>query len=129
MLNIQGASIPMLPNTKVPRVKGTAEADRYPTQPNTEVVLFDESQEDIMYIKVTAQNGFTRTVRYRCYEEPEPTTEDLLKDEFITKNEFNSFINEFREFRKEMTDAQFSSNNGSNAKSSITNNANSKHNQ
>lgn len=129
MLNLTGAPMPALPNTKVPRVKGTAEAEKYPTQPNTEVVLFDESQEDIIYIKVTAQNGFTRTVRYRCYEEPEPTTEDLLKDEFITKTEFNSFIDEFREFRKEMTNAQLSGSNGSNAKPGTTNNANSKHNQ
>ena len=100
MLDLQNYG---LLNQKVPRVKGTSEAEKFPTQPNTEVVLFDEQQKDIIYVKVTAQNGFSRTVRYRCYEEPEPTAEDKLKDEFLTKSEFNSFYNEFKEFRKEMT--------------------------
>lgn len=112
MLNLNGAIAPMLPNTKIPRVKGQSEAEKFPTQANTETVLFDETAEDIIYIKVTAQNGFSRTVRYRCYEEPEPTTEDVLKSEFLSKDEFNQFLNEFRDFRKEMTNnAQHTSNN------------------
>ena len=102
MLDLNYSNL-QLPNQKVPRVKGTSEAEKFPTQPNTEVVLFDEQQNDIIYVKVTAQNGFSRTVRYRCYEEPEPTAEDKLKDEFLTKTEFNNFYNEFKEFRKEMT--------------------------
>ena len=102
MLDLNYSNL-QLPNQKVPRVKGTSEAEKFPTQPNTEVVLFDEQQGDIIYVKVTAQNGFSRTVRYRCYEEPEPTAEDKLKDEFLTKTEFNNFYNEFKEFRKEMT--------------------------
>lgn len=111
MLNLTGGNM-TLPGMKVPRVKGTAEAEKYPSQPNTEQVLFDEGAEDIIYIKCTAQNGFSRTVRYHCYEEPEPTPEEKLKDEFVGKQEFNDFLQEFREFRKEMTNAQYSSGNG-----------------
>lgn len=113
MLNLNYGGInAVLPNTKVARVRGFAEADKFPTQPNTEVVLLDEAQEDIIYIKATDQNGFARTVRYHCYEEPEPTTEDLLKNEFVGKQEWNSFMEEFRQFRKEMmSNAQHASGN------------------
>lgn len=121
MLNLNYNGI-QLPNSKVPRVKGTSEAEKFPAQPNTEIVLFDESQDDIIYVKATAQNGFSRTVRYRCYEEPEPTPEDKLKDEFLSKQEFNNFLNEFREFRKEMVANAHSSTGGKPANGKSGNN-------
>lgn len=110
MVNLQTGVMPLLQGQTVPRVKGTKEAENYPSSPGSESVYFDAEQEDIIYIKVTEKNGFSRTVRYHCYEEPEPTTEDILKNDFITKDEFASFVNEFRDFRKEMMqNAQFAS--------------------
>lgn len=98
----------LIAGQKLPRVKGTVEAEKYPSMPNSEAVYVDDKEEDIIYFKATDQSGMSRTVRYRCIEEPEPTLEDKMSDAFVTKEDFRSFVNEFREFRKEIVDAQHS---------------------
>lgn len=90
-LNLNGAFIT---GQTIPKVRGTDEASKYPTPPNTEVVLLDGADDTILYIKKTDANGYGTVTRCRYYEDPEPTQQEINDKRYITIDEFNKFREE-----------------------------------
>lgn len=89
MPNMVGAS-------SIPTVGNTEEAKSYPTAFNSEVVLKDSSDETLMYIKKTDVNGAISVKRYRYYEDPEPTQQQLNDERYITKADFELQMNNLK---------------------------------
>lgn len=79
---------------KIPKVDGTKEADKYPTPPNSEVVLLDSKDDTLLYVKTTDINNYSTVKRCRYYEDPEPTAQELNDQRYITIEEFNKFKEE-----------------------------------
>lgn len=80
-------------------VNGYAGAQAFPTQPNTQIILFD-SDEDFYYVKITDAQGRANITRYRFEEvldnEPKkrgrkPTSSSVDMTDFVSRNEFDEF--------------------------------------
>lgn len=84
----------LMSGQKIPKVDGMKEADRYPTPPNSEVVLLDSKDDTLLYIKSTDVNNYSTIKRCRYYEDPEPTAQELNDQRYITIDEFNKFKEE-----------------------------------
>lgn len=97
-ININGFTAPqLLAGTQIPRVHGTEEAQKYPSTRSSESVLYDATEDDIVYFRMTDENGYTTVRRCRCYEEPEKTPDQLNEEKFLTKQEFQVFAQNFKE--------------------------------
>lgn len=92
----------LMPGQMLPSVHGTSEAEKYPTPNNSEVVLKDSDDDTLLYIKTTDINGFGKVRRLRCYEDPEPTIQDLNDRRYVTIDDFNAFK---AELSKKLEDA------------------------
>lgn len=78
----------------LPKVHGTTEADKYPTPINSEVVILDADDDSIAYYKTTDVNGYSKVVRKRWFDDPEPTQEEINDQKYLTIEEFNTFKKE-----------------------------------
>lgn len=84
-------------SSQIPRVNGSSEAKNYPSQYGSEIVLLDSNDSSLMYIKNTDANGMVRVSRYRYYEDPEPTQQEINDSRYLTKDEFNQEITKLRQ--------------------------------
>lgn len=82
---------------QLPRVNGSSEAKNYPSSFNSEIVLLDSNDSSLMYIKATDMNGAVRVSRYRYYEDPEPTQQEINDSRYLTKEDFNRQIAELKQ--------------------------------
>lgn len=88
-----------LPNTgysSIPTVSGSGEAKQYPSAFNSEIVLKDSNDDTLMYIKKTDVNGAISVKRYRYYEDPEPTQQEINDERYITKEDFEKQFTNFK---------------------------------
>lgn len=89
--------------SEIPKVSSVADASRYPGKAGTQDVLLDTSDPEIAYFRLIDVNGFVQVDRRRCVPEPELTQEQINDARYLSKEEFKSFIDEFRTFREEMS--------------------------
>ena len=87
-------SIPNVTFVSTPRVKNSEEAEKYPLGPNSEMVLFDASDDTILYLKKTDAQGFSTVIRHRYYPDPEPTQQEINDQRYVTIDEFNKLKEE-----------------------------------
>ena len=88
--------------TELPRVASTAEAKTYHGKAGTQDVLLDISDPEIAYFRQIDVNGNIQIDRRRCVSEPEPTQQELNDKRYLSREEFGSFMDEFKSFREEM---------------------------
>lgn len=84
-------------SNQIPRVNGTAEAKSYPTVFGSEMALLDSTDDTILYIKKTDTNGAVALTRYRFFEDPEPTQQEINDSRYLTKEDFDQKLSAFRE--------------------------------
>lgn len=83
-------------STSIQKVGSCEEAKSYPAPFNSEIVLKDASDDTLLYIKKTDINGATSVKRYRYYEDPEPTQQEINDERYITKEDFNKQMTDLR---------------------------------
>lgn len=105
----------LIPGQILPSVHGTSEAEKYPTPNNSEVVLKDADDDTLLYIKTTDVNGFGKVKRMRCYEDPEPSIQDLNDQRYVTIEDFNKFKKEMKEILDSGRNNGRQSNDGANS--------------
>ena len=81
------------------RVNGVDGAKAYQMPANSTVALFD-ANEDIMYIKTTDGAGFPAIMLFR-FEELKQETAQEVKQDYISRQEFEDFKTEFTENGKQ----------------------------
>lgn len=102
-LNPNGIFSAVAQTAEIPKVSNVADASRYPAKAGTQDVLLDTNDPEIAYFRQIDVNGFVQVDRRRCVPEPEPTQEQLNDQKYLSRKEFSDFMEEFRSFRKEMT--------------------------
>ena len=102
---------PLYPNTQIPnllngmqlysntallpRASSVKEVDETPiTTLNSEQVFLNKDDDTIMYIKRVDSNGKVTSTRYRFYEDPEPTQQQINDSRYVTIDEFNKLKEE-----------------------------------
>lgn len=74
----------------LPRASSVKEVDEAPlTTLNSEQVFLNQDDNTIMYIKRVDSSGKVSTTRYRFYEDPEPTQQQINDSRYVTIDEFN----------------------------------------
>lgn len=103
-INPNGIFSAVAQTAEIPKVSNVADASRYPAKAGTQDVLLDTNDPEIAYFRQIDVNGFVQVDRRRCVPEPEPTQEQINDQKYLSRKEFTDFMDEFRSFRKEMTD-------------------------
>lgn len=83
-------------SSTVPLVSNVEEAKSYPSTFNSEIFLKDSADETLLYIKKTDINGAVSVKRYRYFEDPEPTQQEINDERYITKVDFDKQIQSLR---------------------------------
>ena len=83
-------------SSTVPLVSNVEEAKSYPSPFNSEIFLKDSADETLLYIKKTDVNGVVSVKRYRYFEDPEPTQQEINDERYITKVDFDKQIQSLR---------------------------------
>ena len=82
-------------STLLPRVANTKEIGDAPiTALNSEEVYLDKSDDTVLYIRRVDSNGKSEIKRYRFYEDPELTQEQINDKRYVTIEQFNTFKDE-----------------------------------
>lgn len=89
---------------EIPKVGSVADASRYPGKAGTQDVLLDLNDPEIAYFRMIDVNGFVQVDRRRCIAEPEPTQEQINDARYLSKEEFKTFMDDFKTFREEMSE-------------------------
>lgn len=103
-MNLQGFSPIAMPISELPKVTCVADAKQYPGKNGSEDVLLDQNDPDLAYFRRIDSNGFVQVDRRRCIAEPEPTQEELNDKRYLSREEFTSFMDQFKAFREEMSE-------------------------
>ena len=83
---------------KIPKIKNTSEAERYPALPDSQDVLLDANDEYVAYFREIDANGFVHVERVRCVPEPEVQTfENVNGDKYVTASEFKEVVSSLKE--------------------------------
>ena len=76
--------------TLLPRVSDTKEIESRPiTTLNSEEVYLNNEDDTILYIRRVDSSGKSTIKRYRFYEDPEPTQQQINDSRYVTIDEFN----------------------------------------
>ena len=102
-INPNGIFSAVAQTAEIPKVSNVADASRYPAKAGTQDVLLDTNDPEIAYFRQIDVNGFVQVDRRRCVPEPEPTQEQINDQKYLSRKEFTDFMEEFRSFRKEMS--------------------------
>lgn len=82
-------------STLLPRVSNTKEINDAPINAlNSEEVYLDKSDDTVLYIRRVDSNGKSEIKRYRFYEDPELTQEQINDKRYVTIEQFNTFKDE-----------------------------------
>lgn len=82
-------------NTLINRVSSMKEIEDLPvTMLNSEEVYLNKDDNTILYIRRVDSNGKVTTNRYRYYEDPEPTQQQINDSRYVTIEEFNKLKND-----------------------------------
>lgn len=74
----------------LPRASSVKEVSETPmTMLNSEQVFLNPEDDTILYIKRVDSAGHTTVKRYRCYEDAEPTQQEINNSRYVTIEEFN----------------------------------------
>lgn len=87
---------PILPNGEafalLKRVSSIKEIEDAPvTTLNSENVYLNKDDDTIMYIRRIDSSGKCTVKRYRYYEDPEPTQQQINDGRYVTKEDFDAF--------------------------------------
>lgn len=93
------------------RVNGVDGAKAYQMPANSTVALFD-ANEDVMYIKTTDGAGFP-SIRLFRFEELKQETAQEVKQDYISRQEFEDFKKELMENAKQSIQRKSAANNKS----------------
>lgn len=82
-------------NTLLKRVSSVKEVESQPiTTLNSEEVYLNAEDDTVMYIRRIDPSGKCIVKRYRFYEDPEPTQQQINDDRYVTKEDFNKLHDE-----------------------------------
>lgn len=74
------------------RVSSTKEVEDIPISAlNSELVCLNKDDDSVLYIKRVDSNGKATVKRYRYYEDPEPTQQEINDQRYVTMDSFNKF--------------------------------------
>ena len=95
----------MVQGPQVIRIKGGSDAAKqFPTAANASYALFEED-DDVFWFKQTDRNNFPIVLeRYRFFQEDEPVP--VPPEEMVTKSEYNALLEEVKNLREEIRNAQ-----------------------
>ena len=76
----------------LPRVSSVKDVEDFPmTSLNSEMVCLNKDDDTVLYIKRIDSTGKTTVTRYRFYEDPEPTQQEINDQRYVTMDAFNKF--------------------------------------
>lgn len=83
---------PIMSNPLLPRVASMKEVEDSPFPAlNSESVFLNKEDDTILYIKRVDPTGKCTITRYRYYEDPEPTQQQINDSRYVTKEDFDTF--------------------------------------
>ena len=93
----------LMPGTRVIRVNGWEEAEKYSMPRDCEVMMLDADPEsDFIYMKKIDANGNEKFQRYKITEAP---VVKFDPDKYITVEDFKNYQEENRKFQEDILDA------------------------
>lgn len=82
-------------STLIERVSSIKDIENTPiTTLNSEDVYFNKDDDTVLYISRVDSNGARTIKRYRYYEDPEPTQQQINDSRYVTIEEFNKLKDE-----------------------------------
>ena len=83
---------PIISNPLLPRVASMKEVEDSPFPAlKSESVFLNKEDDTILYIKRVDPTGKCTITRYRYYEDPEPTQQQINDSRYVTKEDFDTF--------------------------------------